>query len=64
MRPSNNLEKQTPADTYWRDHLTNMKVEAHNSLKPPLEYNQAQMSSTNQGCVWHFKPESEFLEKF
>ena len=54
MRPSNNLEKQISADTYWRDHLTNMKVEAHNSLKPPLEYNQDQMPSTNQGCVWHF----------
>ena len=39
MRHSNYLEKQIPTDTYWRDHLIYMKVEAHNSLKLPLEYN-------------------------
>ena len=31
-----------------------MKVEAHNSLKPPSEYNQDQMPSTNQVCLWLF----------
>ena len=30
-----------------------MKVKVHNSLKPPLEYNQDQMPSTNQGCLLH-----------
>ena len=39
MRHSNYLEKQIPTDTYWRDDQMDMKVEARNSLKLPLEYN-------------------------
>ena len=54
MRPSNNLERKIPSDTFWKDQLINMKVEARNSLKPPLEYNQDQMPSTNQGCYDSF----------
>ena len=51
MRPSNNLENKTPSDTYWRVQLVLKKVQAHNSLEPPLEYSQDQMSLTNQGLL-------------
>ena len=51
MRPSSNLETKIPSDTFSRHQLMHMKVEARNSLKPPLEYNQDQMPSTNQGCL-------------
>ena len=47
MKPSNNLEKLVPADKYWRDDRMDMKVEARNSLKAPVVYNQDQMLSTN-----------------
>ena len=33
-----------------------MKVQAHNSLKPPLEYNQDQMPLMNQGSLCPFQP--------
>ena len=46
MKPSNNLEKKTPADTY---SLVCKKVQAHSFLEPPLEYNQDQMPLTNEG---------------
>ena len=48
MRPSNNLENQTPSDIYSRDQLVCMKVQAHSSVEPPLEYSQAQMPLMNQ----------------
>ena len=44
MRHSNNLENKTLSDTYWRIQLVYMKVQAHSSLEPKLEYNQYQMS--------------------
>ena len=47
MRPSNNFEKEVPADMYWRDDRMDVKVEALNSLKAPVVYNQDQMPSTN-----------------
>ena len=40
MRPSNNLEKSTLSDTYWRAQLVCKKIQDHSSLEPPLEYNQ------------------------
>ena len=40
---SNNLENKTLSDTYWRVQLVCMKVLAHSSLEPPLEYKQDQM---------------------
>ena len=43
MRPSNNLENKAPSDTYRRVKLQCMKVKVHNSLEPPLEYNQDQI---------------------
>ena len=54
MRPSNNLENKTLSDTYGRVQLVCMKVQAYSSLKPPLEYNQDQMSFMNQGSLWPF----------
>ena len=48
MKPSNNLEKKTPADTY---SLVCKKVQAHSFLEPPLEYNQDQMPLTNEGSL-------------
>ena len=54
MRPSNNLENTTPSDPYWRVQLVCMKVEAHSSLEPPLEYNQDQMPLMNQGSLKSF----------
>ena len=43
MKLSDNLEKETPLDTYWRVQLVCKKVQAHSSLEPPLEYNQDQI---------------------
>ena len=40
MGPSNNLEKNTLSDTYWRVQLVYLKVQAHSSLEPLLEHNQ------------------------
>ena len=48
MRPSSNLENRTPSDTYSRVQLVGMKVQAHNFLDPPLEYNQDQMPLMNE----------------
>ena len=49
MRPSNNLENKITWDTYWTIQLVCMKVQAHSSLEPPLEFNQDQMSLKNHG---------------
>ena len=38
MRPSKNLGNRTPLETYWKVQLVSVKVQAHNSLEPPLEY--------------------------
>ena len=46
MRYSNSLENKTPSDTHQRFQLVCMKVQAHNSLEPPLEYNQEQLLMT------------------
>ena len=54
MKLSNNLENKTPSDTYWRVKLECNKVQAHSSLEPPLEYNEDQVSLTNQDSLWHF----------
>ena len=40
MKPSNNLEKKAPSDTYSRVQLVCKEVQAHSSLEPPLEYNR------------------------
>ena len=54
MKPSNNLENETPSDTYWRVHIVCKKVQVHNSLEPPLEHNKEQKPLTNQGFLWPF----------
>ena len=54
MRLSNNLESKASLDTYWRVQLACMKIQAHNSLEPPvepLEYNQNKMPLINQGFL-------------
>ena len=63
MKLSNNLENKTPSDTYWRVQLVYMKVQAHSSLEPPLEYNQDQVPLMNQGSLWPFQPSWE-LRKY
>ena len=40
--------------THWKVELVCMKVQAHSSSEPPLEYNQDQMPFTNQGSLWPF----------
>ena len=40
-----------------------MKVQAHNSLEPSLEYNQDQMPLMNQDSLWPFQPSWE-LQKY
>ena len=30
-----------------------MKVQAHSSLEPPLEYNQDQIALEDKGYLWH-----------
>ena len=49
MKLFNNLEDKTPSGTYWRVQLVCSEVQAHSSLEPALEYNQDQISVTNQG---------------
>ena len=49
MKPSKNLENKTPSEPYWRVQLVCKQVKARSSLEPPLEYNQDQTLSTNQG---------------
>ena len=58
MRPSNNLENKTFSDTYLRVQLVFMKVDAHSSLEPPLEYNQ-DLSLMNQDSLLPFQPSWE-----
>ena len=48
MKPPNNLKNKTPSDTYWRVQLVCKKIKDHSSLEPPVEYNQDQVSLTNQ----------------
>ena len=54
MRPSNNLENKAPSDTYRRVKLQCMKIKVHNSLEPPLEYNQDQIPLMDQGSLLPF----------
>ena len=42
------MENKTPSDKYKWVQLVCMKVQAHRSLEPPLEYNQDQMPLTNK----------------
>ena len=49
-RPSN-LENKNISDIYQNVKLVCMKVQARSSLEPPLEYNQDQMPSRNQGLL-------------
>ena len=37
MKPSNNLENETPSDTHGRIQLVCKKFQAHSSLEPPLD---------------------------
>ena len=40
MKPSNNLENNTPSDTFWRIQQVCKKVQSNSFLEPRLEYNQ------------------------
>ena len=51
MMPFNNLENKIPSDTYWRAQLKCVKVQAHISSEPPLEYNQGHTPLTNRGLL-------------
>ena len=51
MRRPNNLENKNLSDIYQRVKLVCMKVQAHSSLEPPLEYNQDQMPLMNQDLL-------------
>ena len=51
MRPSNNLKNKTSPDRYCSIQVAGIKVQAHSSLKPPLEYNHDQMPLINQGSL-------------
>ena len=63
MKLPNNLENKTPSDTYWRVQLVCKKIQANRFLEPPLEYNQDQMSLTNQGSLWPIQQFQE-LQKY
>ena len=39
---------------YSRVQLVYLNIQVHNSLEPPLEHNQDQMSLMNQGLLWTF----------
>ena len=54
MTPSNNMENETPSETYWRVQLVCIKVQTQSSLEPPLEHNQNQTPLMIQGLLWHF----------
>ena len=54
MKASNNLEKKSPSDAYWRVQLVCVKVQVHSSSELPQEYNQNQTNLTNQKFLWHF----------
>ena len=44
--------RKTPSDTYWMVDLVYKKVQAHNSLEPPLRYNQDQAPLINECSLW------------
>ena len=48
MRPSENLENKITLYTYCRVQLVYMKIQAHKSSVPTLEYNQDQIPLTNK----------------
>ena len=52
MRPHMRTVKKK--DIYWKVKLVCMKVQAHSSYEPPLEYNQDQTPLTNQDSLWPF----------
>ena len=64
MKPSNNLENKTLPDTYWRVQVVCMKVQAHSSLEPPMEYSQDQMPLMNQGSFLPFQPSCELWKYY
>ena len=51
MKPSSNLQNKIPSDIHYRVQLISKKVQAHSSLELPLEYNQDQMSVTNESLL-------------
>ena len=63
MRPSNKLENKIPSDTYWRIQLVCMKVHAHFSLEPTLEYNLDQMPFWGQKKIILLFPEKWVTKK-
>ena len=52
MGPSNNLESKISSDAYWRVQLVFMKVQAHISSEPPLEYSHFQTHLTRLGMTF------------
>ena len=39
---------------YWRVCLVYLKVQAHSSIEPPLEYSRNKTNSMSQGLLWPF----------
>ena len=58
-----NIWKTRIFETYWRVSFVFMKVQAHSSLEPLLEYAQDQIPLMNQGLLWPFWPSGE-LQKY
>ena len=56
MITSSNLENKIHSDNYLRVQQVCIKVQAHSSLEPPLEYYQDQTPLMNQGWLWPFQP--------
>ena len=51
MKPYNNLINKATSDTYRNVQLVCKKIQGHNCLEQPIEYNQDQMLLMNQGSL-------------
>ena len=58
-----NIWKTRIFETYWRVLFVFMKVQAHSSLEPLLEYAEDQIPLMSQGLLWPFWPSWE-LQKY
>ena len=48
MRPSNNLKKKVPSDTYLSVQIVCIKFQDYHSLEPSLGHSQDQVALTGQ----------------
>ena len=54
MTIDEDFQKYGKQDFSWRAQLICMKIEAHSSSEPPVEYNQDQAPLRNQDWSWPF----------